>query len=112
MKKTKIIALAGVIGAIIGIFVIITLNTRPYMTVSQVLANPSKHYNQEIQVIGIVDGFSGGDFNLTEGAASILIDTSGVTIPPGLNDTMEVVVTGIFNSSLILKATQILTPCS
>ncbi|NVM28740.1 MAG: cytochrome c maturation protein CcmE [Candidatus Helarchaeota archaeon] len=112
MKKSKIFALIGIVGAIIGIFVLIFISARPYITVSQVLANPSKYYNQEIQVIGIVRDYSGGNFNLTEGDDYLYVDTTEVVIPSGLNNSMEVVVTGIFNSSLILKASQILTQCS
>lgn len=82
------------------------------MQVSDVLANPPKYDGKNIQVIGIVAGFSGGNFNLTEGDDAIIIDTSIVVIPAGLVDGMEVVVEGLFNSSLILTANEILTQCS
>lgn len=98
--------------AIIGLFIIILFSSRPYLQVSKVVNNPSKYFDTQIQVIGIIDGFSGGNFNLTEGENYILIDTADVTIPSGLADGIEVVVEGMFNSSLILKASQIITQCS
>ncbi|MHA1884776.1 MAG: cytochrome c maturation protein CcmE domain-containing protein, partial [Promethearchaeota archaeon] len=63
-------------------------------------------------VIGIVQGFSGGNFNLTENEHSILIDINGLTIPNDLDNDVKVVVTGVFDSSLVITATQILTQCS
>lgn len=112
LKKSKIVALVGIATTIIVIIVIMVFNVRPYMRVSQVMASPSLYYNKEIQVIGIVEGFSMDDFNITEGSLKILVDTSGVSIPAELTNGIEVVVTGIFNSSLILKATLIVTQCS
>lgn len=112
MKKSKIIALSILIIAVIGIIIIVLLNDRPYLSVSQVASNPSKYYDQEIQVIGIVQNFEGGNFNLTETSYFIVVDTAYVTIPPGLTNNQEIVVKGILNSSLILRATQILTSCS
>ncbi|KKK43082.1 hypothetical protein LCGC14_0995690 [marine sediment metagenome] len=111
-KKSKIIAVVAIVASIIIIISLISVNSRPYLRVSQVTASPTGYNNKEIQVIGIVQGFSGSDFNLTEGENAILIHTSGVTVPNDVDNGLEVVVTGIFNSSLILTASQILTQCS
>ncbi|MFW9941978.1 MAG: cytochrome c maturation protein CcmE [Candidatus Thorarchaeota archaeon] len=112
MKKSKIVALAAIAISVIVIILMLSTNTRPYLKVSQVTANPTKYDNKEIQVIGIVEGFAGSDFNLTEGEYRILIDMNGLTPPTDLENGIEVVVTGVFNSSLILLANQILTQCS
>ncbi|MFW9826510.1 MAG: cytochrome c maturation protein CcmE [Candidatus Thorarchaeota archaeon] len=112
MKKSKIIAIAGVIVSVIVIIALLTTTARPYLKVSQVALNPSKYNNKEIQVIGIVQGFAGSDFNLTESEFSILVDINGLSPPTDLENGIEVVVTGLFNSPSILVANQILTQCS
>ncbi|KKL68754.1 hypothetical protein LCGC14_2121820 [marine sediment metagenome] len=112
MKKTKIIAVVAIVASIVIIISLLSVNARPYLKVSQVTANPSRYNNKEIQVIGVVQDFSGGDFNLTEGEDAILVYTSGITVPNELVNGIEVVIKGIFNSSLILTATQILLQCS
>jgi cytochrome c-type biogenesis protein CcmE len=111
-KKSAIIAAVGVIVSLIVIVVILSMNVRPYLSVSQAVANPSQYNNQEIQVIGIVQGFSGANFNLTEGENSILVETSSVVIPDDIVNGTQVVITGIFHSSLVLTASLILTQCS
>jgi cytochrome c-type biogenesis protein CcmE len=112
MKKTKIIALIGITVSIIVIVVMLTTAARPYLKVSQVVLHPSKYDNKEIQVIGVVQGFTDSDFNLTEGNYSIFIDLNDLAPPTDLKNGIEVVVTGLFNSSLVLLAAQILTQCS
>jgi len=112
MKKSKIIAIIGIVASISIIIVLVSINSRPYLNVSQVASNPSRYNNREIQVIGIVEGFSGDNFNLTENDYTILIDLNGIPVPSDLDNGIKVVVTGIFNSSLILVASQILTQCS
>jgi len=112
MKKSRVIAILGIIGAITIITVILIFNFRPYLQISQVLDDPARYNNQEIQVIGTVEGYSGGNFNLTQGNDKILIDVSGITVPDDVVNGIEVVVTGLFNSLLILNATQILVQCS
>ena len=113
MKKTKIFAIVGIIASIAIIIAMVTVNARPYLKVSQVTSNPSKYDNREIQVIGVVQAYSGGDFNLIEHENSILIDVSTLNnIPSELENGMEVVITGIFNFDLSLIASQILTQCS
>ncbi|MFX1572581.1 MAG: cytochrome c maturation protein CcmE [Promethearchaeota archaeon] len=112
LKKSKIIAVIGIVASIIVIISLVTINTRPYLRVSQVAIKPSKYYNKEIQVIGIVKGFSGGNFNLTENADSITIDINGISPPNDLENGIKVVVSGRFVSSLNLVANQILTQCS
>ncbi|MFX1355986.1 MAG: cytochrome c maturation protein CcmE [Promethearchaeota archaeon] len=112
MKKTKIIAILAVILSLSLIIILIFINIRPYLKVSQVVSNPTKYDNREIQVIGIVQDFSGGNFNLTENTDRILIDVSEITIPSELENGLQIVVMGRFNATLILEAIQILTQCS
>ena len=112
MKKSRIIAISGIIGAITIITVILIFNFRPYLQISQVLDDPTRYHNQEIQVIGTVEGYSGGNFNLTQGNDKILIDVSSITVPDDVVNGIEVVVMGLFNSLLFLNATQILVQCS
>lgn len=111
-KKSSIIAVVGVILSLIVIFIILSMNVRPYLSVSQVVANPSQYDNQEIQVIGIVDDFSGSNFYLIENNNRILVDTISVNIPDDLKNGTEVVITGIFHASLILNASLLLMQCS
>ncbi|GAG92548.1 unnamed protein product, partial [marine sediment metagenome] len=82
------------------------------LQISQVLEDPSRYNNQEIQVIGIVEGYSGGNFNLTQGNDKIFIDVSDITVPDDVEDGIQVVVMGLFNHLLYLNATQILVQCS
>lgn len=112
MKKSKIIAIVGVVISISVIIALVSINTRPYLKVSQVASNPAQYHNKEIQVIGIVEGFINSDFNLTEGDYSIFIDINGITPPSALKNGIEVVIIGLFSSNLILVAEQILTQCS
>ena len=112
MKKSKLIAIGGIVVSIIVIISLISINSRPYLNVSQVVSSPSQYHNKNIQVIGIAQGFSGGDFNLTENVYSVIIDMSGIPIPNDLDNGIKVVVTGIFDSSLVIVATQVLTQCS
>ena len=111
-KKSKIIAAVAIVASIVIIISLLSVNARPYLKVSQVTSNPTRYNNKEIQVIGIVQGFSGGDFNLTEGENTIFVDASGLVVPNDVDNGIEVVITGIFDSSLILTASQILTQCS
>lgn len=112
LKKSKIIAIVGIVASISIIIAMVSIYSRPYLQVSQVVSNPSKYHNREIQVIGIVQGFTNGNFNLTENEHSILVDINGITAPSDLKNDIKVVVLGVFNSSLILVASQILTQCS
>ena len=112
MKRSRIIASLGIIGAISIIIVILILNFRPYLQISQVFEDPSRYHNQEIQVIGIVEGYSGGNFNLTQGDDKIFIDTSDITVPDDVENGIQVVLMGRFNQLLYLNATQILVQCS
>ncbi len=112
MHKSKLIAIGGIVVSIIVIVSLISINSRPYLQVSQVVSSPSQYNNKQVQVIGIVQGFSGGNFNLTENEHSVLIDMTGVSIPDELDNGIQVVVTGVFDSSLIIVATQLLTQCS
>lgn len=112
MKKTKIAAIIAIVFSLSLIVILIVINIRPYLRVSQIISNPVEYDNQEIQVIGIVKGFSGGNFNLTENDDKILVDVSQITIPSELKNGIEIVVIGQFSAALILKASQILIQCS
>ncbi len=112
MKKSRIFAGLGIVGAISIIIIVLILNFRPYLQISQLLEDPSSYHNQEIQVIGIVEGYSGGNFNLTQGNDKILIDISTIVVPDDVEDGLQIVVTGWFNQLLHLNATQILVQCS
>jgi hypothetical protein len=90
MQKSKLIAIGGIIVSVIVIISLISINSRPYLQVSQVISSPSQYNNREIQVIGITQGFSGGDFNLTENEYSILIDMSRIPIPNDLDNDIKV----------------------
>ena len=112
MKKSKIVAIIGIVASISIIIALVTINSRPYLEVSQVVTNPSKYENKEIQVIGIVEGFSGSNFSLTENNYSVMIDINGLDIPSELENGLKVVIKGRFSSSFVLIASQILTQCS
>ncbi len=112
VKRSRIVAGLGIIGAISIIIVVLILNFRPYLQISQVLEDPSRYHNPEIQVMGIVEGFSGGNFNLTQGDNTIFIDVSDITVPDDVVDGIQIVVMGRFNNLLYLNATQILVQCS
>ena len=112
MKKSRIGAGLGIIGAISIITVVLILNFRPYLQISQVFEDPSRYHNQEIQVIGIVEGYSGGNLNLTQGDNKIFIDVSDITVPDDVEDGIQVVIMGWFNQLLYVNATQILVQCS
>ncbi len=115
MKKSKMYAMFGVIGSLALILLILSINVRPYLTVSQVTKDPSLYDNQEIEVKGIVDSYDddGGNFRLEEDSDDILVKTNDIDIPNDVEDGMEVVVTGIYDaSSNTLTATEILTQCS
>ena len=112
MKKSKGIVIIILITSFMALGFLLFLSTRPYLTVTQVLENPSAYNNQKIEVIGIVQGYSGDNFNLTEGSNTIVIETTGVTIPNDFSNGIQVVVKGVFVQSSILNANQILTQCS
>ncbi len=112
MKKSRIIAIIGVVVSIGVIIALLSINTRPYLKVSQVVSHSTRYDNKEIQIIGIVEGYVSSDFNLTEGEHSIFIDINNISPPSTLKNGIEVVVIGIFSSNLILVAEQILTQCS
>ena len=113
MKRSKIIAAILLIGSFIAIIFLLTLSSRPYISVSQITANPSDYNNQEVEVIGTVSDFNGGDFNLTENSERIVIQVSSITIPDDVENGIQVVVKGIWHSDdFALKASQILTQCS
>jgi cytochrome c-type biogenesis protein CcmE len=114
VKTSKIIATVGVVGALIVIVAMAVFSVRPYLNVSQVTQNAGSYNGQEIQVIGTVQSFDNGtSFTLVEGANTITVNTGDTTIPTGFQNSIRVVVAGIFYaSSTTIDATQILTQCS
>jgi cytochrome c-type biogenesis protein CcmE len=112
MKKTKLIALGGVITSVVVISLFLTINLRPYLSVSQVYEDPLGFEARTIQVIGNVEGYDGDGFYLTENNQSIYIDASQIDIPHDVENGIEVVVEGLFHSVSNLTAHQILTQCS
>jgi cytochrome c-type biogenesis protein CcmE len=113
VKKTKIIAVIGMVAAVSLIIAVASLNTRPYLDVSQVVENTPAYNNKEIQVIGHVRDFSGGNFNLTTGDIVIHVNVGATALPLEMNNTIRVVVVGIFRAqTLTLEASQILSQCS
>jgi cytochrome c-type biogenesis protein CcmE len=113
VKKTKVIAAVGLIAAVGIIIAVASLNTRPYLDVSQVAQNPAAYNGQEIQVIGHVRDYAGGNFNLTSAEYVILVDVGTTTIPLEMNNTIRVVVVGVFRApTMTLEARQILSQCS
>ncbi len=112
MKKSKAIAMLGVVGSLAVVLIILSINMQPYLTVSQVVEDPERFDEQEIQVKGIVKNYDGGDFNLTEDGKKIEVKVDDVTVPDDLENGIEVVVTGKFDAKKVLTATEILTQCS
>ncbi len=112
MKKSKAIAMLGVVGSLAVVLIILSINMQPYLTVSQVVEDPERFDDQEIQVKGIVKNYDGGDFNLTEDGKKIEVKVDDVTVPDDLENGIEVVVTGKFDAKKVLTATEILTQCS
>ncbi len=113
MKKSKAIAMLGVVGSLAVVLIILSINMQPYLTVSQVVEDPERYDGQEIQVKGIVKNYDGGDFNLTEDGKKIEVKVDDLdTIPEDLENGIEVVVTGKFDAKKFIKATEILTQCS
>lgn len=112
VKKSKIIALIGVALSAVIIIIFLTQNVRPYLNVSQVTENPSSYENKEVQVIGIVQGITDDYFNLTEGEDSILVYAGDITVPDDVENGLQIVVTGVIDTSILLVASQILTQCS
>ncbi len=112
MKKSKVIAMLGVVGSLAVVIIILSINMQPYLTVSQVVEDPERYDEQEIQVKGIVKNYDGGDFNLTEDGKKIEVKVDDVTVPDDLENGIEVVVTGKFDAKKVITATEILTQCS
>ena len=88
------------------------LNTRPFLTVSQVVINAEFYDNQEIQVSGVVEDLIGDEFDLTEGDEKIRVIPLNILIPDEVKNGSEVVVQGEFDATNIsLKVYEILTYC-
>lgn len=112
LKNKKIIGLIIVIASLVGLIVIVAFNTRPFLTVSQVVNNPDFYDNQEIQVSGVVEDLNGNEFFIAEDASKIKIIPYNIIIPNDVYNGSEVVVQGEFNASGIsLKVYEILTYC-
>ena len=106
------IGLFIVLASIIGIIVIATLNTRPFLTVSQVVNNAQLYDNHEIQVSGVVEDLIGNEFYIAEGTDKIRVIPYNIIIPNEVYNGSEVVVQGQFNASnTSIKVNEILTYC-
>lgn len=114
LKRNKLIAIISIIISVIVIGSLLIINIRPYLSVSQIVSNSSVYNNQEVQVIGVVQDFSGHNFSLSEDTHYLFVNANDTTIPTELKNGIKIVVTGIFTSSPILqlKAIQILVQCS
>jgi cytochrome c-type biogenesis protein CcmE len=101
-----------IIASIIGLIVIATFNTRPFLTVSQVVNNAESYDNQEIQVSGVVEELIGNEFFIVEGTDKIKVIPYNIIIPNDVYNGSEVVVQGEFNATNIsIKVYEILTYC-
>lgn len=88
------------------------LNTRPFLTVSQVVNNAEFYHNQEIQVSGVVEQLIGDEFELTDGDETIRIIPYNIIIPVDVENGSEVVVQGEFDAlNILLRVYEILTYC-
>ncbi len=112
MKRSKIIASVVLIGTFAIILILAFQNMRPYVGVNEVLGDPTKYNQQEIQVIGVVRDFSGGNFNLTDNTAYLIVDVTGASMPDNFTNGLEIVVKGVFEGPNLLRATLILMQCS
>ena len=112
LKNKKIIGLIIVIASLVGLIVIVVFNTRPFLTVSQVVNNPDFYDNQEIQVSGVVEELIGNEFFIAEGTSKIRVIPYNIIIPNEVYNGSEVVVQGEFNASDIsIEVYEILTYC-
>ncbi|UCC21401.1 MAG: cytochrome c maturation protein CcmE [Promethearchaeota archaeon] len=112
LKSKKILGLIIVLASIIGLIIILAFNTRPFLTVSQVVNNAQLYDNQEIQVSGIVEELIGNEFYIAEGSDRIRVIPDNIIIPNDVYNGSEVVVQGEFNASNIsMKVYEILTYC-
>ncbi len=112
MKRSKIIAAVVMFGALAIILILAVQNVRPYVGVNEVITDPGKYDQQEIQVLGVVRDFSGSNFNLTDNTIYLIVDVSGASIPDNLTNGLEIVVKGVFDAPKLLRATLILLQCS
>ena len=112
LKSKKIIVFSIVIASIIGLIIIVAFNTRPFLTVSQVVNNPSFYDKQEIQVSGVVEDLIGNEFFIAEGTSRIKVIPYNIIIPNEVYNGSEVVIQGEFNASdTSIKVYEILTYC-
>lgn len=100
------------IGTLAFIIILAIQNTRPYVSVNEVLTDPAKYDQKELQVLGIVRDFSGGNFNLTANTVYLFVDVTGSSIPDNFTNGLEIVVKGIFAQPNLLHASLIILQCS
>ena len=114
LKRNKLIAIIFIAISVVVIGSLLFINIRPYLGVTQIVSNSSAYNNKEVQVIGVVQDFSGQNFSLSESNHNLFVDAKDTTIPTELMNGIKIVVTGIFTSSPVmeLKAIQILVQCS
>jgi cytochrome c-type biogenesis protein CcmE len=116
LKLYKIVVLIAIL-AVAGYLIFQASRSfmNPYLSVSEVKANPEIYSGKEIQLIGNVtgplrSGSQGLEFTLTDGSASINVSYSGA-IPQNFMEGLRVVIIGKLSSDSSLTADQILTKC-
>ncbi|MCK4796960.1 MAG: cytochrome c maturation protein CcmE [Spirochaetes bacterium] len=113
MKKSKIIAISGIVISLVIISALGINNLRPYLSVSKVMEDPDKYDNIEIQVKGVVENYSNNSFYLSEDLDRIIVNLGNLDIPAEFENGIDVVITGNYRSDTNeLDATQIITQCS
>ena len=114
LRRNRVIAIIFIVVSVVVIGSLLIINIRPYLSVSQIVTNSSVYNHQEVQVIGVVQDYTGQNFSLSENTQSLFVDAKDTSIPAELMNGIKIVVTGIFTSSptMELKAIQILVQCS
>lgn len=116
--KRQLVLKVVVVLAIVVILVVLFLSAAPaapYDTVDEVMADPTKYVDEEVEVRGKVEAWSqaSGTFNLTGETESILV--SYIYVPDSFASGNDVVVTGRFHlngSTYQIDAVDILVGCS
>lgn len=85
----------------------------PYMTVSQVIDNPSSYVDKEIEIKGLVENWNttARTFDLTDDESVLTVSYD--SIPDGFNNEKEIVVSGVLKGTngLVLEADKITVGC-
>ena len=116
--KKRLVLKIVVVLAIVIILVVIFLSSAPadpYDTVDNVMADPAKYVDKEVEIRGQVTAWSqtSSTFNLTGETYSIVV--SYIYVPDAFANGKDVVVTGMFHlnvSTYEIDADDILVGCS